>query len=213
MGTRFRDCSRLLSGHARSGGSGYCAPGRRLDRSTPRHHAGQSNARVRTLRPGLPHPREIGQKETDSQRWTRLCPSIRAGLPGGACVRRASWCIARSSVGVDHGSGLGTAPPPGHLKRVDDDLRGDAIADRPADDTARVGVDHGGAADPSVSRAVLRDVTEPVRRVCAELPLLREIALVREVHNDDVELLTEAVGAANPLLDTLREACPRDWRR
>ena len=79
----------------------------------------------------------------------------------------------RSSVGVDHGSGLGTAPPPGHLKRVDDDLRGDAIADRPADDTARVGVDHGGAVDPSVSRAVLRDVTEPepVRRVCAELPL------------------------------------------
>ena len=121
--------------------------------------------------------------------------------------------VLRSSVGVDPGSGLGTAPPPGHLKRVDDDLRGDAIADRPADDTARVGVDHGGAADPSVSRAVLRDVTEPVRRVCAELPLLREIALVREVHNDDVELLTEAVGAANPLLGTLREACPRDWRR
>jgi hypothetical protein len=59
------------------------------------------------------------------------------------------------------------------LPRVDDDLGGDPVADRPADDAAAERVDDGGAVDLSVSRAVLCDVAEPepVGRVSAELPL------------------------------------------
>lgn len=81
-----------------------------------------------------------------------------------------------------HGSGLWASPPTGHLKRVDDDLGGDPIGDRPADDAAAERVNDGGAVDPSVLRTVLRDVAEPepVRRVCAELPL-HEILVRRRV--------------------------------
>src|SRR5690606_12884947 len=68
---------------------------------------------------------------------------------------------------------LGSASPARHLERIDNDLRGDPIRDGPPDDAARVGVDDGGAVDPSVSRAVLRDVAEPepVRLFGAELSL------------------------------------------
>lgn len=81
--------------------------------------------------------------------------------------------VLHSSVHVNHGSRFGAPPPAGHLKRVDDDLGSDPVADRPADDAAAERVDDGGAVDPSVSRAMLCDVAEPepVGRVSAELPL------------------------------------------
>ena len=81
------------------------------------------------------------------------------------------YCAPRSR--VDHRAGFGASAPACHLERVDDDLCGDPIRDRPPDDPARVGVDDRGAVDPSVPRAVLGDVAEPetVRRVRAELPL------------------------------------------
>lgn len=46
---------------------------------------------------------------------------------------RGVW---RSAVRVNDRAGLGTASPARHLERVDDDLRGDAIGNRPADDAA-----------------------------------------------------------------------------
>lgn len=57
---------------------------------------------------------------------------------------------------TNHGSRLWAAAPAGHLERVDDDVRGDPIRDQPAHDPSAERVDHGGAVDPSVSRAVLR---------------------------------------------------------
>ncbi len=74
---------------------------------------------------------------------------------------------------MDHGPRFGAAAPAGHLERVDDDLRSDPVRDRPPHDPPRVRVDHGRAVEPSVFRAVLRDVAEPqpVRGVGAELPL------------------------------------------
>ena len=81
--------------------------------------------------------------------------------------------VLSSAVGVNHGSGRGAAAPAGHLERIDDDLGGDPVRDRPAHDPAGERVDHRGTVNPSVSRAVLRNIAEPepVRRVGAELPL------------------------------------------
>lgn len=72
-----------------------------------------------------------------------------------------------------HDGADGPALPPGHLERVDDDVGGDAVGDRPADDAAGERVDHGRAVDPAVAGAMLRDVAEPepIRLVRAELPL------------------------------------------
>ena len=83
---------------------------------------------------------------------------------------------------MNHGSGLWPASPPGHFERVDDDLRGNPVRDRPPDDAARVGIDHRGAVDPPVVRAVLRDVAEPepVRLGRAELSL-HEVLVSRGV--------------------------------
>jgi hypothetical protein len=74
---------------------------------------------------------------------------------------------------MNHGSGVGAASPAGHLERVDDDLRGDPVADRPPHDPPAERVEHGGTVDPPILRAVLRDIAEPepVRRVRSELPL------------------------------------------
>lgn len=74
---------------------------------------------------------------------------------------------------MNHGSGLGSSSPAGHLERVDDDLGSDPIGDRPADDTTAECVDDRSAVDPAVVRAMLRDVAEPesVRLGCAELSL------------------------------------------
>ena len=81
--------------------------------------------------------------------------------------------VSRSSIRMNHGSWLGTTAPASHLECVDGDLRGDPIRDRPSHDPSAERVDDGGAVDPSVSRTMLRDFAklEPVRRVCAELPL------------------------------------------
>jgi hypothetical protein len=83
---------------------------------------------------------------------------------------------------MNHGSGLWTASPPGHLERVNDDLRGDPVGDRPTDDAATERVDNRGAVDPSISRAMLGDVAEPqpVRLGRAELAL-HEIRVRRRV--------------------------------
>ena len=83
---------------------------------------------------------------------------------------------------MNHGSGLWSASPPGHLERVDDDLGSDPVRDRPAHDPSAEGVDHRGAVDPPVFRAMLRDVAEPepVRLVRAELSL-HEVLVSRGV--------------------------------
>lgn len=122
------------------------------------------------------------------RRWRRLCPSIRGVRLGAAGVQRATRCIAlldrrgRRFRVRDDGAGFGTTAPAGHLERVDDDLRGDPVRDRPPHDPPRVGVDDGCAVNPAVFRPVLGDVAEPepVRRVRSELSL-HEILMRRSV--------------------------------
>lgn len=82
----------------------------------------------------------------------------------------------RSTVCVDDGARFGSASPAGHLDRVDDDLRGDPIRDRPANYPARVRVDHGSAVDPPVPYPVLGDVEEP-----EPVPCIRRKAALYEV--------------------------------
>ena len=96
-----------------------------------------------------------------------------ATRPNNRLLRRPVEYGLRAPVGVNDGAGLGAASPAGHLEGVDDDLGGDPIRDRPADDPAAGRVDHRSAVNPAILRAVLGDVAEPepVRGVRAELPL------------------------------------------
>ena len=79
----------------------------------------------------------------------------------------------RSVVGVDDAARCGPAIADGNVECVDDE-RGVLLGvDRPADDSAAVGIEDRSAVDPAFARAMLRDVRDPelVRMRPRELPV------------------------------------------
>ena len=74
--------------------------------------------------------------------------------------------VLRALVGVMDESWLGSAAVDGHLEGVDDELGAEVVGDRPADDPARVAVEHDRDVEPALPGAHVADVgdPEPVRR-------------------------------------------------
>ena len=68
-------------------------------------------------------------------------PSGAEQAPGPEAVAEEPRRVSRAPVRVHDRAGLGSALPAGHLQGVDDELGADVVRDRPAHDTAGVGVD------------------------------------------------------------------------
>ena len=86
----------------------------------------------------------------------------------------------RSAVAVDHGPGLGTASPGGHLQGVDHELGAHVVRDRPGDDLAGEDVEDRGAVDLPGPGGVLGDVGAPQQvRAGGDEPALHEVPVDR----------------------------------
>ena len=102
-------------------------------------------------------------------------------------------------VGVDHGLSVrGSAPPPGHVEGVDDELGAQMVGDRPPDHPAGIDVEDDGAVHPALAGAVLSDVGDPqsVWPVGGEPPI-HQVRRWRSVR-------IRTVTAAAALVDTLQ---------